>query len=89
MEHEHASDAAAAHARANRLGILGMVAAMACFIVNDTMVMYASESLPTAQVLSRAEQLRGLPPQVPAVHESPVVQKRPSSQVPPSFAGCA
>jgi len=51
MEHEHASDAAAAHARANRLGILGMVAAMACFIVNDTMVKYASESLPAAQLI--------------------------------------
>ena len=32
--------------RANRIGILAMVGAMACFIVNDSLVKYASQSMP-------------------------------------------
>lgn len=38
-------------ARANRTGILMMVAAMATFIVNDTIVKHVSASLPTAQLI--------------------------------------
>ena len=37
--------------RANRRGIRFMVAAMACFVVNDTLVKVASESLPAAQLV--------------------------------------
>jgi drug/metabolite transporter (DMT)-like permease len=38
-------------ARINRRGIGFMVVAMACFIVNDTLVKLASESLPAAQLI--------------------------------------
>lgn len=40
----------------NRRGIRLMVAAMACFIVNDTLVKFASQSLPAGQIIF----LRGL-----------------------------
>jgi drug/metabolite transporter (DMT)-like permease len=36
---------------ANRAGIVAMVAAMACFIVNDTVVKYVSQSLPSGQLI--------------------------------------
>ena len=41
----------AVRTRANRFGILAMIAAMACFIVNDALVKYASQSLPAAQLI--------------------------------------
>jgi drug/metabolite transporter (DMT)-like permease len=41
----------ASRARANRVGIVAMVAAMACFIVNDTLVKYVSQTLPAAQLI--------------------------------------
>jgi drug/metabolite transporter (DMT)-like permease len=37
--------------KANRLGVLSMIGAMACFIVNDGLVKYASETLPAAQLI--------------------------------------
>jgi drug/metabolite transporter (DMT)-like permease len=37
--------------RANRRGIRLMVAAMACFIVNDSLVKFVSQSLPAAQLI--------------------------------------
>jgi drug/metabolite transporter (DMT)-like permease len=49
--HPAAADAHAAHARANRLGILAMVGAMACFVINDALIKYASETLPAAQLI--------------------------------------
>jgi drug/metabolite transporter (DMT)-like permease len=42
---------AAAALRTNRRGIQFMVAAMACFIVNDALVKYASQSMPAAQLI--------------------------------------
>jgi drug/metabolite transporter (DMT)-like permease len=42
---------AAAALRANRRGIQYMVAAMACFIVNDALVKYASQTMPAAQLI--------------------------------------
>ena len=36
---------------ANRLGILAMTGAMACFIVNDALVKYASQTMPAAQLI--------------------------------------
>lgn len=41
----------ATRAHANRAGILAMIGAMACFIVNDSLVKYASQSLPAAQLV--------------------------------------
>lgn len=41
----------AARTRANRLGILTMIGAMACFIVNDALVKYVSQSLPAGQLI--------------------------------------
>jgi drug/metabolite transporter (DMT)-like permease len=38
-------------ARANRAGILAMIGAMACFIVNDALVKYASQTMPSAQLI--------------------------------------
>ncbi|MCC6869326.1 MAG: DMT family transporter, partial [Burkholderiales bacterium] len=35
----------------NRRGIVAMTAAMACFVVNDALVKYASESLPAGQLI--------------------------------------
>jgi drug/metabolite transporter (DMT)-like permease len=49
MSPSHA--AAAATLRANRRGIQFMVLGMACFLVNDALVKYASESLPAAQLI--------------------------------------
>jgi len=46
----HVADAAAL-LKANRRGILAMTAAMACFIGNDSLVKYASQSMPTAQLI--------------------------------------
>ena len=45
------ADDHAAHARANRIGILAMIGASACFIVNDSLVKYASETMPAAQLI--------------------------------------
>jgi drug/metabolite transporter (DMT)-like permease len=42
---------AAAHAHANRVAVLAMVGAMACFVVNDTLVKYASQTVPAAQLI--------------------------------------
>jgi drug/metabolite transporter (DMT)-like permease len=36
---------------ANRIGILAMTGASACFIVNDSLVKYASETMPAAQII--------------------------------------
>jgi drug/metabolite transporter (DMT)-like permease len=36
---------------ANRAGILAMVGAMACFIVNDSLVKYASQTMPATQLI--------------------------------------
>ncbi|HSC98960.1 MAG TPA: DMT family transporter [Casimicrobiaceae bacterium] len=44
-----ADDATRAHA--NRVGILPMVAAMACFIINDTLVKYVSQTAPAAELI--------------------------------------
>src|ERR1700704_5473185 len=41
----------ASRARANRVGIVAIVAAMACFIVNDTLVKYVRQTLPAAQLI--------------------------------------
>jgi len=41
----------AAHLRATRIGILAMVGAMACFIVNDSLVKYASQTMPAMQLI--------------------------------------
>jgi drug/metabolite transporter (DMT)-like permease len=41
----------AAHARANRRGILAMIGAMACFVVNDALVKYASQTMPATQLI--------------------------------------
>jgi drug/metabolite transporter (DMT)-like permease len=46
----HSGDAAAL-LRANRHGILCMCAAMACFVVNDSLVKYASQSMASAQLV--------------------------------------
>lgn len=45
------ADAHALHVHANRLGILAMIGAMACFIVNDALVKYASQTMPAAQLI--------------------------------------
>ncbi|UCE31945.1 MAG: DMT family transporter, partial [Burkholderiales bacterium] len=37
--------------RANRRGVLAICAAMACFVVNDALVKYVSQALPTAQLI--------------------------------------
>jgi drug/metabolite transporter (DMT)-like permease len=42
---------AAPDQHANRAGILAMLGAMACFVINDAIVKYASESLPSAQLV--------------------------------------
>jgi len=41
----------ASRAHANHVGIVAMVVAMACFIVNDTLVKYVSQNLPAAQLI--------------------------------------
>jgi drug/metabolite transporter (DMT)-like permease len=41
----------ASHASANRVGILAMIVAMGCFIVNDALVKYASQTMPAAQLI--------------------------------------
>lgn len=38
-------------AKANRRGVLSMIGAMACFIVNDGLVKFVSEALPAAQLI--------------------------------------
>jgi len=45
------ADAHTAQARANRLGVLAMIGAMACFVVNDALVKYASQSMPATQLI--------------------------------------
>ena len=40
-----------ARADANRVGILAMIGAMACFVVNDSLVKFASERLPPGQLI--------------------------------------
>jgi drug/metabolite transporter (DMT)-like permease len=49
--HEAAARDTAALLAANSRGIVAMCAAMACFIVNDAMVKYASQTMPTAQLI--------------------------------------
>ncbi|HEY0823324.1 MAG TPA: DMT family transporter [Ramlibacter sp.] len=44
----HSTDAMRA---ANRRGILAMAGGMACFVINDSLVKYVSESLPAAQLI--------------------------------------
>jgi drug/metabolite transporter (DMT)-like permease len=46
-----AGGTAGAALRENRRGILFMVAAMACFVVNDTLVKLASETMPASQLI--------------------------------------
>lgn len=46
-----AADRHASHISVNRLGILAMIGAMACFIVNDALVKYASQTVPAAQLI--------------------------------------
>ena len=46
-----AADDQASHARATRIGIVAMVGAMACFIVNDSLVKYASQTMPAMQLI--------------------------------------
>lgn len=41
----------ASRAHANRVGVVAMVGAMACFVVNDALVKYASQTLPAAQLI--------------------------------------
>ena len=41
----------ASHWQANRNGILAMIGAMGCFIVNDSLVKYASETMPATQLI--------------------------------------
>lgn len=41
----------ASRAHATRAGILAMIGAMACFVVNDALVKYASQRLPAAQLI--------------------------------------
>lgn len=41
----------AARSRANRHAILAMIGGMACFIVNDALVKYVSQTLPAAQLI--------------------------------------
>jgi len=43
---EHAS-----HVHANRVAILEMIGGMACFVVNDALMKYASQSMPGAQLI--------------------------------------
>ena len=45
------ADGHVSHFHANRLGILAMIGAMACFIVNDALVKYASQTMPAAQLI--------------------------------------
>ncbi len=52
---EHVLDAAAL-LKANRRGIVSIVAAMACFVTNDALVKFVSQNMPTAQLIF----LRGL-----------------------------
>src|SRR5688572_16847363 len=47
----------------------------------------ASLHTPLLQASAAAEQSRAAPPQAPAVHTSPTVQNRPSTQAPPSLVG--
>jgi drug/metabolite transporter (DMT)-like permease len=41
----------ASHVHESRLGILAMIGAMACFIINDALVKYASQTMPAAQLI--------------------------------------
>lgn len=45
------ADSSASHFRANRNGILAMVGAVACFVINDSLVKYASETMPAMQLI--------------------------------------
>jgi len=45
------ADGHASHFHANRVGILAMIGAMACFIVNDALVKYASQTMPATQLI--------------------------------------
>ena len=49
--HSATADAHAAQTRANRLGVLAMIGAMACFVVNDALVKYASQSMPATHLI--------------------------------------
>jgi drug/metabolite transporter (DMT)-like permease len=48
---EAAPAARASQLHENRIGILAMIGAMACFIVNDSLVKHASESMPATQLI--------------------------------------
>ena len=48
---ETAPAAHASHLHESRIGILAMVGAMACFIVNDSLVKHASETMPATQLI--------------------------------------
>jgi drug/metabolite transporter (DMT)-like permease len=41
----------ASHWHANRIGIVAMIGAMGCFIVNDSLVKYASQTMPATQLI--------------------------------------
>jgi drug/metabolite transporter (DMT)-like permease len=45
------ADEQALQGHANRLGILAVIGAMACFVVNDALVKYASQTMPAAQLI--------------------------------------
>ena len=45
------ADAHAAHVHANRVAILEMIGGMACFVVNDALMKYASQTMPAAQLI--------------------------------------
>ncbi len=45
------ADGHATQFQANRAGILAMIGAMACFVVNDALVKYASQTMPAAQLI--------------------------------------
>ena len=45
------ADEHALHGHANRAGILAVIGAMACFVVNDALVKYASQTMPAAQLI--------------------------------------
>jgi len=45
------ADGHASHSHANRVGILAMIGAMGCFVVNDALVKYASQTMPATQLI--------------------------------------
>ena len=45
------ADGHASHSHANRVGVLAMIGAMGCFVVNDALVKYASQTMPATQLI--------------------------------------